>query len=235
MTTLVLLHGAWHGAWCWELFGVEARALGLETIAIDLPGGAADAGAHAQVEFVAAAVRDVVGLDDVVVVPHSLAGLVAPMVADRIGARGVVNLAALTPEVGVSGLAQARALPDIYTEPYRTAPMTRNPDTSTSVPIDVARELLFHDVDVDRAGWAFARLRPQFWGSWLDPCPIESWPTIRYAHVACADVRVLGAEGMVDGARRTQAPLTWIPGGHTAMLARPSESAAAVAAAIDAW
>jgi hypothetical protein len=34
------------------------------------------------------------------VVPHALAGLYAPVVAQRIGSRGIGNLAALTPERG---------------------------------------------------------------------------------------------------------------------------------------
>jgi pimeloyl-ACP methyl ester carboxylesterase len=232
MTTLVLLHGAWHGAWCWEAFERAAGDRDLRTVAVDLPAGEADAGAARYADVVLDAVGAV---PDAVVVPHSLAGLVAPAVAERIGARGIVNLAALTPEPGSSGLKQAKALPGIYTEPYRTTPMTRHDDGSTSVPADIARRLLFHDVDEEPATRAWERLRPQFWAPWVEPCPFETWPDLHYAHVACAGDRVLGAEGMHDGARRTGAPLSWIPGGHLPMLSHPEEAAAAVAAAVAAW
>ena len=46
---------------------------------------------------------------------------------------------------------------------------------------------------------------------------------------------MLGGEGMHDGARRTGAPLTWIPGGHVPMLSHPVQAAEAVGAAIRDW
>ena len=233
MTTLVLLHGAWHGGWCWAPLQTELDRVGLASIAMDLPSGEPDAGAERYADVVAAAVDGVD--DDLVVVPHSLAGLVAPTVAMRIGARGIVNLAALTPEPGSSGLKQSKALPDIYTEPYRTTPMTRLDDGSTSVPRDLADRFFYHDCTGEQANWAYPQLRPQFWTAWTEPCPLSEWPSLNYAHIACADDRVLPAPGMEDGARRTNAPLTFIPGGHLPMLSHPVEAATALAAAIAAW
>ena len=78
-------------------------------------------------------------------------------------------------------------------------------------------------------------MRPQFWEPWIEPCPFDMWPPIRYAHVACTGDRVLGREGVEDGASRTKAPLTWIPGGHVPMLSHPYEAASAIRKAIDAW
>lgn len=233
MTTFVLLHGAWHSGWCWGPLQQELTALGHSSIAPDLPASEPGAGAARHADVIADATA---GHERVVLVPHSLAGLYAPVAAERIGALGVVNLAALTPAPGSSGLAQSKAMPSIYCEPYRTAPMTRHDDGSTSVPEDIGRELMYHDVDERLTVEALARLRPQFWTPWTEPCPLTQWPTgLHYAHVACTDDRVLGAEGMVDGAERTGAPLTWIPGGHIPMLAHPREAAEAVVAASLDW
>lgn len=233
MTTLVLLHGAWHGAWCWEPFLAALEGTGVRGLAIDLPAEEPDAGAARHADVVASATS---GLDDdLVVVPHSLAGLYAPVVATRIGARGIVNLAALTPQPGSSGLMQSRALEGIYTEPYRSAPMTRHEDGATSVPPAVGRELMYHDVDAATAAWAQERLRGQHWLTWTEPCPLDDWPDLPYAHVACRGDRVLAAPGMADGAARTSAPLTWIPGGHIPMVAHPHEAVRAVLAAVAAW
>ncbi len=204
----------------------------MDSVALDLPSDEPDAGAHRYAEVVA----DAIGTsDDFIVVPHSLAGLYAPVVAEHIGALGVVNLAALTPEPGSSGLQQSKALPGIYTKPYRTAPMTRLADGGTAIPQDIACELLFHDVAPGRAMQACAQLRPQFWTPWVEPCAITAWPDLRYAHIACEGDRVLGAEGMHDGAERTAAPLQWIPGGHVPMLSHPREAAEALRAAIANW
>ena len=38
MATFLLVHGAWHGAWCWEKVVVALEAAGHRAIAIDLPG-----------------------------------------------------------------------------------------------------------------------------------------------------------------------------------------------------
>lgn len=233
MTTLVLLHGAWHGEWCWEPFVAALEGTGVRGLAIDLPAEEPDAGAvrHADVVASAAAGLD----DDLVVVPHSLAGLYAPVAAARIGARGIVNLAALTPAPGSSGRQQAQALPGIYTEPYRTAPMTRHDDGSTSVPPEVGRRLMYHDVDAATAARAQVQLRRQHWLTWTEPCPLDEWPALAYAHVACEADRVLDVPGMQDGAARTGAPLSWIPGGHIPMVSHPREAVRAVLAAIAAW
>ena len=37
MSTFALVHGAWHGAWCWEQLTPELEALGHRVIAMDLP------------------------------------------------------------------------------------------------------------------------------------------------------------------------------------------------------
>ena len=37
MTTFVLVHGAGHGAWCWEKLTRELEARGQQAIVMDLP------------------------------------------------------------------------------------------------------------------------------------------------------------------------------------------------------
>ena len=43
MAKFVLVHGAWHGAWCWERLTPILQAAGHEVIIPDLPGMGADA------------------------------------------------------------------------------------------------------------------------------------------------------------------------------------------------
>ena len=41
---MVLVHGAWHGAWCWDRVVEQLRAEDVPVVAIDLPGhGSSDA------------------------------------------------------------------------------------------------------------------------------------------------------------------------------------------------
>ncbi|MGZ4769676.1 MAG: alpha/beta fold hydrolase, partial [Ilumatobacteraceae bacterium] len=36
--TIVLVHGAWHGAWCWDLVRERLESAGVHVVAVDLPG-----------------------------------------------------------------------------------------------------------------------------------------------------------------------------------------------------
>ena len=53
--TLVLVHGAWHGAWCWERLVPELEVLGHRTVAVDLPAEDPHAGLTRYAELTAAA------------------------------------------------------------------------------------------------------------------------------------------------------------------------------------
>jgi pimeloyl-ACP methyl ester carboxylesterase len=230
MPTLVLLHGAWHGAWCWAAVQSELTGLGVATIAVDLPVTDIDAGLDRYADVVCQAVD---GREEVVVVAHSLSGLVAPLVAERADVRGVVMLAALWPEPARSAREQARALRGIYSEEYRRAPMVRHDDGSTEVPSDVALELLYQDCDRAVAEVACARLRPQHWRVWAERSPLARWPVVPTVGLACRSDRMLGQVGMLRGADRASSSLAWLDSGHSPMLSIPRDLAAALAVAAD--
>ncbi|HVM66618.1 MAG TPA: alpha/beta fold hydrolase, partial [Acidimicrobiales bacterium] len=68
--TAVLVHGAWHGAWCFDRVMPLLAAANVPAVAIDLPGHGADRGAFADLHGDAARVRAVLDTiaDDVVLV-----------------------------------------------------------------------------------------------------------------------------------------------------------------------
>ena len=83
----VLVHGAAHGAWCWDDVARRLETKGHRVVTLDLPGHgrrAAEA-AQASVATYARAVADVMAREGVsrgVVVGHSMAGVVIPKVAE---------------------------------------------------------------------------------------------------------------------------------------------------------
>jgi pimeloyl-ACP methyl ester carboxylesterase len=88
----VLVHGACHGAWCWDGVAARLRAKGHRVVTLDLPGHgrrAAEA-RRASVEAYGHAVANAMALEGIsrgVVVGHSMGGLVIPKAAELAPAR----------------------------------------------------------------------------------------------------------------------------------------------------
>jgi pimeloyl-ACP methyl ester carboxylesterase len=109
---LVLVHGGARAGDCWDLTVAElaGSAPGLRVLAVDLQGRGsrpADLTAVRITDFVASAVADIeeAGLGDVVVVGHSMAGLVVPGIVAKLGAarvREMILLAGFIPPQGSS-------------------------------------------------------------------------------------------------------------------------------------
>jgi Alpha/beta hydrolase family len=67
MTTFGLVHGAWHGAWCWEMLTPLLQRAGHDVVAMDLPVDENSASFDTYADVVRAALD---GCDDDVVLVH---------------------------------------------------------------------------------------------------------------------------------------------------------------------
>ena len=87
MSTFVLVHGAWHGAWCWDKVAPLLEQAGHEVVRFDLPGHGEDRTPAAEVTLEGYTGRVVEALDalaePVVLVGHSLSGTVISQAAER--------------------------------------------------------------------------------------------------------------------------------------------------------
>ena len=108
MTTYVLVHGAWHGAWCWRRVEKLLRARGHDVFAPTLTGVADRSHLLSANVDLNTHVADVVnmvkweGLKDFVLVGHSYGGVVVSGVAEKIQTliSSIVFLDAFIPENG---------------------------------------------------------------------------------------------------------------------------------------
>ena len=125
MATILLVHGAWQGAWCWDRLVPLLRSAGHQPVTVELTGGGARAGEltpdvdlTTHVADVEAAVRDVSEGEPIVLVTHSYSGMVAAdvveRVLDRVGA--VVLVDAFYPAPGESALDQ---MPHVFSDRFR--------------------------------------------------------------------------------------------------------------------
>lgn len=223
MTTFALVHGAWHGAWCWDALTAELAARGHTSVAVDLPCDDVDAGLEA---YAATVLEALVAVgDDVVLVGHSLGGITIPIVASRRPVARLVFLCALIPRPG-------RPLSDVFSDnelfPPGPSEGTRRDELGRSYWPDpaVAIEAMYADCEPAAAADAAGRLRPQAAKPSHDHCPLDAWPDTPVTSVVCGDDLMLAPAWL----RRASHELLGVdavelPGSHSPMLAQASRLA----------
>jgi pimeloyl-ACP methyl ester carboxylesterase len=164
MARFVLVHGAWHGGWCWRHVAPLLTARGHEVHAPDLPGHGDDPAdpAGQSLEDYARRVGDAVraGGQDVVLVGHSLGGLVISAVAEAMPGRvrRLVYVTAFLPRDGDSLVRICSVDPE---NPLNAASL-RTPD-GKCVTVDPARlqELFYADCPAADVALAAASVGPE--------------------------------------------------------------------------
>jgi pimeloyl-ACP methyl ester carboxylesterase len=222
-TTFVLVHGAWHGAWCWELVVRELEVRDAHAVALDLPTEDPEADASAYAGLVAAECER--HGTDVTLVGHSLAGIVLPRVALRRRVRRQVFVCGAVPLPGHS-FAEQFSLESIKAEPDMHA--TASDDRGLSWWRDTAAAIagLYHDCPSDLAEWAVSKLRGQARAAPREPFPDGPLPDVHSAYVLCREDRMFSPDWMRSAARdRLGTEPVEIAGGHCPMLSRPDELA----------
>jgi pimeloyl-ACP methyl ester carboxylesterase len=222
MTTFVLVHGAWHGAWCWDRLVPELSRLGCSAVAVDLPCDDPTASFDDYARVVADAAAREEGR--VVIVGHSLGAYAATIAALQQPVDGVVYLCGVLPEV--AGMPK-EGEPAQFEEGTFDG-LVRHPDGSHNWPDEEsAIAAMYHDCPVDDGRAAYARLRRQQTWMWDGLQPLPAWPDTTIHSVLCREDR------MVSPAWSRWVASNWLgvtavemDGGHSPMLSRPDELAA---------
>jgi pimeloyl-ACP methyl ester carboxylesterase len=225
VATFGLVHGAGHGAWCWERLIPALAALGHRACAMDLPCDDPTAGAR---QYAEAVDRGLPPADDLILVGHSLGGLTIPLVAALRPVRRLVFLCALIPVFGRSLVEQMAAEPEMFHAVLRGHPgRVSDPDGTTWLRDEAtARELYYHDCASEDVRWAFGRLRPQAVAPRREPCPLSSWPAGERAYVVCREDRALSPDWSRRAAReRLGVTPIELDGSHSPFISRPADLA----------
>jgi pimeloyl-ACP methyl ester carboxylesterase len=112
MATFLLVHGAWHGGWCYKRVAARLRAAGHEVYTPTLTGLGERTHLMNRTVNLDTHVHDVIGvirweeLDDIVLCGHSYGGMVISGVADKMPGkiRSIVYLDAFVPANGKSAM-----------------------------------------------------------------------------------------------------------------------------------
>lgn len=234
MTTFGLVHGAWHGAWCWERVVPELEARGHRAVAVELPAEDTGAGCARYAEVVVDALREAEG--DVVLVGHSLGGLTIPLVAAARPVRRLVFLCALLPQPR-SSLTEQLGEETVFSPGWSELASSQisHDDGSSSWPEEAAVRALYHDCPPHLALHAARRLRRQVWLGANEASSLSEWPDVESNYILCTADRCIDPAWAREAARRRLGVTALeLPGGHSPMLSRPAALADALTASVSA-
>jgi pimeloyl-ACP methyl ester carboxylesterase len=211
--TYVLVHGAWHGGWCWKEVSQQLQKKGAEVYTPTLSG----LGEHNNVLDTTinldTHIQDIVNfinmydLHNVILVGHSYAGLVIAGVADRIPGRisKLIFLDAMLTENGQSGLPG------------------KSPE---GLSIPAWKPEVFGITDTAQINWVKARLTPQPYRTFTQPLHLQHpyGNHLPLIYIACSKPEMPELQAFADKAKNSK---EWkyydLPTGHDAMITMPKE------------
>jgi pimeloyl-ACP methyl ester carboxylesterase len=211
---VVLVHGAWHGAGCWDGVVTELQQLGVAGTAVDLPlaGLAADvAAARSAIEAAG---------PGCVVVGHSYGGVVISHAAAGLPVARLVYLAAFLIEPGedmLGMLAGSKLVESLVVG-----------EAGISVDPAAAPAIFYGDADADTAATMVASLRPMAIDASEPPATEPAWRSIPATYVICSNDQALPVEAQRTMAARAQVVHEW-PTDHSPFVTRPRAVAELVA------
>lgn len=183
--TLLLVHGAWGGAWCWRDLRDLASERGFDSIGVDLPSSRLHAGSTTGLEQDAAEVARVASTitGPVILVAHSYGGAVVLEAAAAIrDIERIVFIAALVPRQGQSA-----------TDVSREVRLRTRLDNAILVEgdhlrldLDLAPGALYNHLESATATWATAQLSTQTIASFRSARQSEDTNSKR-RYIRCSD------------------------------------------------
>lgn len=228
----VLVHGGFHGAWCWERVIPELERLGHEAIAVDLPGHGQrrDEEAPTTFERRTGAIVEALRPGDVLV-GHSGGGFDITHAADAVPdmVSHVCYLAAGLPREGRTWPEAMAIRADGTMGDFDAAGLVNllrfGEDGAMSIAtVDGAREKFFHDCDDETVQWAFEQLCPERGGE-TSSTPVsvaKFWAAdLPRSFIVCLQDRAQERWNADLVARRLGVEQLAIDSSHSPFLSRP--------------
>lgn len=224
---ILLVHGAWGGAWAWGFVQAELEKRGCSSTAIDLP--SREATPSTLSDDVAAVRTALEAFDEpAVLVGHSYAGqVITGAAADNDGVAHLVYVCAILPQEGETTLGLMGE--DPVPSEVGQAIVATDDGMSTLDP-DGARRTLFNDVSAEESAPIIAALGPHRLAVFGESAAKQGWKEHPSTYILTTKDRVFSP----DLQRRMAANATTIvevEAGHIPLLSQPAALADAIAAA----
>lgn len=216
---VVLVHGAWHGAWCWEKVVEECRSLDLDVEALDLP--------FDGFESDVAEVRNAISGDDnsIVLCGHSYGGMVITEAASGSAAvKHLVYLAALQPDSG-----ETMAGMMVQESSRIMEALIEGPGGSLMIDPSRLHEVLYADSDPESIPAISTMLRPMDFTK--DPALTSepAWRSIPSTYIGCTKDNAIPINLQRSMATRSRSEFVEWENDHSPFLTRPGDIAGILA------
>jgi pimeloyl-ACP methyl ester carboxylesterase len=222
MPTIVLVHGAYHGAWCFEPLLPELASRGIGAVTVELP--------LTTLEEDAEAVSAALDASDgkVTLLGHSYGGSPVTVAGVHPTVERLVYLAALAPGAGDPPAGTGVGIGQPLLDALRPAG-----DGRTAVDPDVAVEVFYPDADPEAGRTMAAKLRPGATGGPADRIGTPAWQERPTHYIVCADDPIVLPDWQRRRAAEIGATVHELPGDHSPFLARPAELAQLLVEVVD--
>jgi pimeloyl-ACP methyl ester carboxylesterase len=227
----VLVHGACHGAWCWDEVAARLRAKGHRVVTLDLPGHGRRAAEvrRASVEAYGRAVADAMALEGIsrgVLVGHSMGGLVIPKAAELASAR-VTHLVFLAAVVVPDGESLARTLMTPAGRAMMTGNAAARGDGTFLYPAEMAWARWMGDMPRSdpRVSRAISLLTPQSLRPFVEPVNFRTFYGMRVprTYIRCLEDKAVAPAKAAECAARLGVTPIDMDSAHNPMLSQPDE------------
>ncbi|OFI38918.1 hypothetical protein BIU82_16565 [Arthrobacter sp. SW1] len=209
MTTLILVHGAWHGSDCWN--AVRSQLSDFEVRTVELPSvGTVAAGLHADAAVLREAVQGIDG--PVVVVAHSYGGAVASeALAGLQNVKHIGYLCAFALDAGESLLGAVGGV----------APHWWNIKGDGWITVTDPASVFYNGVPAEATAEALENLRPQSEAAFTEELGAAAWREIPSTYIVCSQDQAIPPFAQRQMAARVGGAVREIDTSHSPFLSHP--------------
>jgi pimeloyl-ACP methyl ester carboxylesterase len=225
-TSVVLVHGAWHGSWCFDRVMPLLAEAGVPAIAIDLPGHGSDPGPFTDLHGDAARVMETLDrLDgDAVLLGHSYGGAVITEAGVHPSVTHLVYLCALVlaedETAAAPGSAEVTGL-SYEGRPKAADGLIFHPDGTSTLAAPTAAACLYNDCDSQTVTWCVSQLGPQPMENFNQNPAAVAWKEQPSTYVVCSGDLIIHPGLQAVLATRCTHSHTW-PTGHSPFVSHPT-------------